>query len=72
MFTVLIRSLSDNREILIPAKSVEYRRTGKEAGLRIQLTNGTSSHYGHSSSEKDARDVFIMNASGKTVARYLL
>ena len=72
MFTVLISYQSKLREFLITAKSVEYAKNGDHAGLLLGLPDGTSVHYGLAGDLEDARDVFVMNAAGKTVARYSL
>ena len=70
MLTVLIRHKSDGREVLFEAKSVEYLRTGSDAGLLVRLQDDHSTHLCHSDAEADQRDVFVMNSNGKTVARY--
>jgi len=86
MFTVLIRYQKTHREVLYPARSVEFvpikRRTKglkgeiiepEDAGLLINHTvDGESCHLGFSDNDDDARDVFVMNEHGSTVARYLL
>ena len=70
MLTVMVRQLADGREILFEAKTVEYLRSGNDAGLRINLQDDTSTHLSHSTNENDRRDAFVMNSNGKTVARY--
>ena len=77
MFTVMIRYAKTRREVLIPARSVEFIYHGDgaaEPGLLINhgVDAEGGCHLGTSTSEEDARDVFVMNANGKTVARYNL
>ena len=75
MLTVLIRYRKTHREVLIPARTVEYVPKGKQdSGLLInhgvQAEGG--SHLKHDDCTDDVRDVFVMNAQGQTVARYTL
>ncbi len=76
MFTVLIRYQKTKREVLIPAREVEYVPQGEDgAGLLIRSrTEGESNcHLGFSEKNDDNwRDVFVMNEHGQTVARYEL
>lgn len=86
MLTVLIRYKSGDRagrEVITPATSVEFvpnrtdiRGTKEEPGLLINLPEGAGINAQHlSPSEEgsdDWRDVFVMNAQGQTVARYIL
>lgn len=73
MLTVMIRHLDDNnREVLIEAKSIQYIPTGPKAGLLIRLPDDHSTHLGHDATRDPLIDVFIMNNSGKTVAKYSL
>ena len=86
MLTVLIRYRETRREVLIPAKCVEYIPPGKtpvekeiatidQPGLLInhggKADNGF--HLGLTPiGEENFKDVFIMNDHGQTVARYIL
>ena len=76
MLTVLIRYKESRREILIPAKSVEFIPSGTEdAGLLINhgVEADGGIHLGLTASDDNNwRDVFVMNANGQTVARYTL
>ena len=78
MLTVLIRYTKTGREVLVPAKSVEYvpKCCGdKDEGLLINHGDPSDSgmHLGKTPEGDDNwRDVFVMNASGSTVARYKL
>ena len=83
MFTVLIKYVKSRREVLIPARSVEFSPAG-ESGEGLLINHGVEaeggSHLGFTKGEnedrcdenEDWRDVFVMNANGKTVARYTL
>lgn len=75
MFSVLIRYKKSRREVIIPARSVEYVPDGKDAGLLINhaVEAEGGRHLGRTSQgDEDWRDVFVMNAQGQTVARYTL
>ncbi len=77
MFTVLIRYNESRRECLIPARSVEFVPNGGEDNPGLLINHGVlaegGSHLGMTpEGDKNWRDVFVMNAQGKTVARYLL
>ena len=81
MLTVLIRYKNGDRagrEVLTPARSVEFvPKDSKhdEPGLLINLAAGgdcDATHLSPSDNDDDWRDVFIMNAEGQTVARYIL
>lgn len=75
MLTVLIRYRKSGREVLIPAKSVEYVPNGDEQGLLIN--HGCEAEGGcqlgpTAKDDENWRDVFVMNDHGSTVARYSL
>ena len=79
MFTVLLRYVDSRREVLIPARSVEFSPKSSDGGEGegLLINHGVEaeggSHLGFTEGEnKDWRDVFVMNANGKTVARYML
>ena len=80
MFSVLIRYKKSRREVLIPARTVEFIPEGEkmpnapfEAGLLINHTENGGHHLGFTpEGDEDWRDVFVMNAAGQTVARYTL
>ena len=69
MLTVLIRDKKTGREIIYPADEVEFQ---KGDGLRFHRPNQTGAHCPESKAEDGFRDVFVMNAEGQTVARYIL
>lgn len=76
MLTVLIRYKESRREVITPARSVEFVPSGSEdSGLLIN--HGVEAEGGchlsmTASDDKDWRDVFVMNDAGQTVARYIL
>lgn len=76
MLTVLIRYTTTGREVLVPARSVEYipKCCGdKDEGLLINHGDSEGMHLGKTpEGDNNWRDVFVMNASGATVARYKL
>jgi hypothetical protein len=85
MLTVLIRYKNGDRsgrEVIIPAKSVEFIPAGSpsvNAGIDqpgLLVNHGVDAeggfHLSLSDNEEDWRDVFVMNAQGQTVARYTL
>lgn len=74
MLTVLIRDKKTRREFLIECEVVEFEDTGKgdHPGLLLVLPGAESRHYPLSETEAEYRDVFVMNAAGQTVARYIL
>lgn len=82
MFSVLIRYRKSRREVLIPACSVEFIPEGEkipntpfEPGLLINhgVEGKNGCHLGFTlEGDEDWRDVFVMNAAGQTVARYVL
>ena len=76
MLTVLVKYTKSGREVLIPAKTVEFVPKGSVGeGLIIHhhvLEEG-SCHLGFTpEGDQDWRDVFVMNDKGATVARYTL
>lgn len=75
MLTVLVKHKDTGREVLFPADSVEMQESGPGAGLLIrgkQSDGIDGRHLAASATSGDARDVFVMNDSGATVARYTL
>ncbi len=74
MFTVLIRYKKSRREVLTPATSIEFVHSGygEEPGLLITNSEGSVFLDPTSKDDEDFRDVFVMNAQGQTVARYVL
>ncbi len=83
MFSVLIRYNVSRREVLISAETVEFIRPPEKddpcpvdiPGLLIN--HGIEGKKGFhlamtEADDPDWRDVFIMNDSGATVARYIL
>ncbi len=78
MLTVLIRYKKTRREVVVPARSVEFTPMsfgGDEPGLLIN--HGVEAEGGFhlpltEGGDEDWRDVFVMNAQGQTVARYTL
>ena len=78
MLTVLTRYKVSRREVLFPVRSVEYAPVGgtDEPGLLLLMedANGEGTqHLGMTdASDPNWRDVFVMNAAGQTVARYIL
>ncbi len=69
MFTILIKYKNSNYENLYTADSIEFNQ---ETGLSFNSLNGHGYHFGVSDLDEEVRDVFVMNNSGQTVARYLL
>lgn len=80
MFSVLIKYKKTGREVLIPARTVEYVPKGSccgdvDEGLLINhaVEAEGGSHLGFTPvGDDDWRDVFVMNSHGQTVARYAL
>ena len=83
MFSVLIRYKETRREVLIPARSVEFIPSGTpvvnkgidQPGLLINHgVEGEKGIFLGMTPEGDDnwRDVFVMNGQGQTVARYTL
>lgn len=79
MFSVLIRYQKTRREVLIPARNVEFypkdSDTSVAPGLLINhaVEAEGGCHLAMSpDGDEDWRDVFVMNESGQTVARYTL
>jgi hypothetical protein len=77
MFSVLIRYKKTRREVLIPARSVEFVPKGSddEPGLLINhaVVAEGGCHLGMTAEgDENYRDVFVMNPQGQTVARYSL
>lgn len=80
MFSVLIRYKQSRREVLIPARTVEFVPKGsccgdKDEGLLINhaVEAEGGCHLGFTAEgDPDWRDIFVMNANGQTVARYTL
>ncbi len=77
MFSVLIRYQKTRREVLIPARSVEFvpKDGTDEPGLLINYAveaEGGCHLSMTAEGDDDWRDVFVMNANGQTVARYTL
>ena len=80
MLTILIRYQKSLREVLIEAESVEFvREQGPHAVDKpgLLVNHGTKAKDGFhlemtAEGDEDWRDVFVMNASGQTVARYTL
>ena len=69
MFTVLIRNKCTKDEILYLSDEVKF---SEENGLTFTIKDGRGCHFIPSDKEQDYRDIFVMNSSGQTVARYLL
>ena len=80
MFTILIRYRKSLREVLVTAESVEFVREQGEHGVDkpgLLVNHGVEAKGGFhlemtAEGDEDWRDVFVMNASGQTVARYTL
>ena len=76
MLTVLVKYVKSGREVLIPAKTVEFVPKGNEAaGLIINhsdLDAGGRQLGFTPEGDQDWRDVFVMNDKGATVGRYTL
>ena len=78
MLTVLVRYKKTRIEVLMPATTVEFfpeSDGNHDAGLLvINDSSGQQSRHLPLSEKSDEnwRDVFVMNASGSTVARYVL
>jgi hypothetical protein len=78
MLTVLIRYKETRREVLMPAKRVEFvPESSKEESPGLLINHGDEAESGcflamTSEGDSDWRDVFVMNAQGQTVARYIL
>ena len=76
MMTVLIKHRDTGRDVLLSAKSVEFEHSvfpdRPGTGLLVNFDGETSQHFALSEKVDDARDVFVMNAAGQTVARYTL
>lgn len=88
MFSVLIRYKETRREVLIPAKSVEFIPTiwtmevGESSPCPVDqpgllINHGVEGEGGcflamTPEGDSNWRDVFVMNAQGQTVARYVL
>jgi len=79
MLTVLIKHKNGDqagREVLVPAKSVEFIPNGSPAGGELLVNHGVDAEGGFcltsSKNGDDWRDVFVMNAQGQTVARYTI
>jgi hypothetical protein len=69
----MIRNKKTRRETIYEASHVECQEAGEDATLLVFHPTGDGySSIGASASEDDYRDVFVMNANGKTVARYLI
>lgn len=79
MLTVLAKYHKTKREVLLQANAVEYVPKGDDrcgAGLLLRGVNGAdgaNTHLGMTmKGDEDFRDVFVMNADGQTVARYII
>ena len=79
MLTVLVRYTKSGREVLIPAKTVEFVPKGSNLGDAegLIINHNTPEEGGcqlgfSSKDDQDWRDVFVMNGKGATVARYTL
>ena len=77
MLTVLIRYKKSRREVLTPARSVEFQPRGDSAEPGLLINHGVEAEGGFhlamtDEGDDDWRDVFVMNAQGQTVARYTL
>lgn len=77
MLTVLVKYQKSGREVLIPAKTVEFCPKGSSTaeGLLINYDDREDGgrHLGFTpDGDNDWRDVFVMNDKGATVARYTL
>ncbi len=85
MLTVLIRNQKTKREIILPAKNIEYIPipTKEETEIvdidrpGLLINHGVEAEGGchlamTSIGDDNFRDVFVMNSHGQTVARYIL
>lgn len=74
MLTVLVIHKSSGRKVLLEADRVEFQdEDGPGQGLLVcRDDNNSAHHYSPSKDSEDARDVYVMNDAGQTVARYTL
>lgn len=74
MFSVLFRFRKTNHEILFEAKSVErlIKDGESKGGLVLNFPDGENRLFDESSDSDQEREIFVMNGSGKTVAKYVL